>query len=319
MKLSVIIPIHNRARTIARTLLSLPDSYRQDYEIIVSDDASTDDSVSIVESLRIPNLKVVRSLVKTNGNAARNGGLRASSGEIIAFLDSDDEFAPARIPGLVAYFQSNPEVEVIMGNFSTELNGILRGFQFKETKISKQLLHEALVCHAIPITFSSIAVRKSSFSKLGTLDEMVERHQDRDFILSALASDFNISLQNSDDVVKHQSADSFSRSGIGYMRALEVLARKHDLFHSDTQVLVKEYLVLRSLLHSFAGLKLSEFAGNLREFWSAPTLNRHRTLRVWSYFSGKKVRRRMERQLVKHCACSAFTGAHKKCRNAPNA
>ena len=144
-------------------------------------------------------------------------------------------------------------------------------------------------------------------------------HADRDFILSALASVCNISLQNSDDVVKHQSADSFSRSGIGYMRALEVLARKHDLFHSDTQVLVKEYLVLRSLLHSFAGLKLSEFARNLREFWSAPTLNRHRTLRVWSYFSGKKVRRRMERQLVKHCACSAFTGAYKKCRNAPNA
>ena len=95
-------------------------------------------------------------------------------------------------------------------------------------------------------------------------------HADRDFILSALASVCNISLQNSDDVVKHKSADSFSRSGIGYMRALEVLARKHDLFHSDTQVLVKEYLVLRSLLHSFAGLKLSEFAGIFESFGVLP-------------------------------------------------
>lgn len=300
MKLSVIIPIHNRARTIARTLLSLPDSYRQDYEIIVSDDASTDDSVSIVESLRIPNLKVVRSLVKTNGNAARNGGLRASSGEIVAFLDSDDEFAPARIPGLVAYFQSNPEVEVIMGNFSTELNGILRSFQFKEPKLSKQLLRDALVCHAIPITFSSIAVRKSSFSKLGTLDEMVERHQDRDFILSALASDCNISFQNSDDVVKHQSADSFSRSGIGYMRALEILARKHDLFTSGKHELVKEYLVLRTLLHSFTKMKLHEFIVNILEFWNSPSLNTRRGLRPWSYFSGKKIRRTMERKLIMH-------------------
>lgn len=300
MKLSVIIPIHNRARTIARTLLSLPDSYRQDYEIIVSDDASTDDSVSIIESLRIPNLKVVRSLVKTNGNAARNGGLRASSGEIVAFLDSDDEFAPARIPGLVAYFQSNPEVEVIMGNFSTELNGILRSFQFKEPKLSKQLLRDALVCHAIPITFSSIAVRKSSFSKLGTLDEMVERHQDRDFILSALASDCNISFQNSDDVVKHQSADSFSRSGIGYMRALEILARKHDLFTSGKHELVKEYLVLRTLLHSFTKMKLHEFIVNILEFWNSPSLNTRRGLRPWSYFSGKKIRRTMERKLIMH-------------------
>lgn len=319
MKISVIIPIHNRARTIARTILSLPSSNRDEYEIIVSDDASTDESVRIVESLRIPNLHIVKSTVKKNGNAARNGGLRAARGEIVAFLDSDDEFAPARIPGLVAYFQSNPEVDVLMGNFLTELNGILRGFQFNETKLSKQLLREALVCHAIPITFSSIAVRKSSFCKLGTLDEMVERHQDRDFILSALDSDCNVCLQNSDDVVKHQSADSFSRSGIGYMRALEVLARKHDLFHSDTHVLVKEYLVLRSLLHSFTGLKLSEFAGNLREFWNSPTLNRHRTLRLWSYFSGKKVRRRMERQFVKHGERSEFILAHKKCRNAPTA
>lgn len=319
MKISVIIPIHNRARTIARTILSLPSSNRDEYEIIVSDDASTDESVRIVESLRIPNLHIVKSTVKKNGNAARNGGLRAARGEIVAFLDSDDEFAPARIPGLVAYFQSNPEVDVLMGNFLTELNGILRGFQFNETKLSKQLLREALVCHAIPITFSSIAVRKSSFCKLGTLDEMVERHQDRDFILSALDSDCNVCLQNSDDVVKHQSADSFSRSGIGYMRALEVLARKHDLFHSDTHVLVKEYLVLRSLLHSFTGLKLSEFTGNLREFWNSPTLNRHRTLRLWSYFSGKKVRRRMERQFVKHGERSEFILAHKKCRNAPTA
>ena len=54
------------------------------------------------------------------------------------------------------------------------------------------------------------------------------------------------------------------------MRALEVLARKHDLFHSDTQVLVKEYLVLRSLLHSFAGLKLSEFAGIFESFGVLP-------------------------------------------------
>ena len=300
MKLSVIIPIHNRAKTIARTLLSLPDSSRQDYEIIVSDDASTDDSVSIVESLRIPNLQVVRSSVKTNGNAARNGGLRAARGEIVAFLDSDDEFAPARIPGLVAYFQSNPEVEVIMGNFSTELNGILRGFQFKEPKLSKQLLHDALVCHAIPITFSSIAVRKSSFSKLGTLDEMVERHQDRDFILSALASDCNISLQNSDDVVKHQSTDSFSRSGIGYMRALEVLARKHDLFTSGKHERVKEYLVLRTLLHSFTKMKLHEFIVNFLEFWNSPSLNTRRGLRPWSYFSGKKIRRTLERKLIMH-------------------
>lgn len=300
MKLSVIIPIHNRARTIARTLLSLPDSSRQDYEIIVSDDASTDDSVSIVESLRIPNLQVVRSSVKTNGNAARNGGVRAARGEIVAFLDSDDEFAPARIPGLVAYFQSNPDVDVIMGNFSTELNGILRGFQFKETKLSKQLLHEALVCHAIPITFSSIAVRKSSFSKLGTLDEMVERHQDRDFVLSVLASDCNISLQNSDDVVKHQSTDSFSRSGIGYMRALEVLARKHDLFTSGKHEQVKEYLVLRTLLHSFTKMKLHEFIVNFLEFWNSPSLNTRRGLRPWSYFSGKKIRRTLERKLIMH-------------------
>ena len=238
--------------------------------------------------------------MKTNGNAARNGGVRAARGEIVAFLDSDDEFAPARIPSLVAYFQSNPDVDVIMGNFSTELNGILRGFQFKETKLSKQLLHEALVCHAIPITFSSIAVRKSSFSKLGTLDEMVERHQDRDFVLSVLASDCNISLQNSDDVVKHQSTDSFSRSGIGYMRALEVLARKHDLFTSGKHERVKEYLVLRTLLHSFTKMKLHEFIVNFLEFWNSPSLNTRRGLRPWSYFSGKKIRRTLERKLIMH-------------------
>ena len=298
MRLTVIIPVYNREATIARTLRSLPDRSQIAYEIIVSDDGSTDESVRVVESLGLSHLRIVRSATRRNGNAARNSGIRAATGEILAFLDSDDEFGLSRVSGLVSYFQANPEVDVVMSNFTTELHGTLRQFRFKETTLSQEQLRDALVCHAIPITFSSIAVRRSLFNAMGGLDDRIERHQDRDFLLSVLSSRRTLRVCNSSDVVKHQSHDSFSRSGIGYMRALDVLVSKHNLFCSGPYERVMEYLVVRSLLHSLTALRLTEFASN---FWNSPALNKRHGLALWSYVAGKRLRRKMERALTEPC------------------
>ena len=97
MKISVIIPTYNRERSIARTLNSLRESDQMDVEIIVVDDASEDQTVKTVEALKIPNLILVKLARKTNGNFARNEAIRASSGDLVVFLDSDDEVLHSRL------------------------------------------------------------------------------------------------------------------------------------------------------------------------------------------------------------------------------
>ena len=80
MKLSIVIPNYNGSKTILKTIKSIP----KEYEIIVVDDCSTDDSVKLIEK-KFPKVKVVK-LDKNSGAAkARNTGVKDSKGELILF------------------------------------------------------------------------------------------------------------------------------------------------------------------------------------------------------------------------------------------
>ncbi len=96
MKISIIVPIFNSSQTVVRALESIRQQTYQNYEVIVIDDGSTDDSYSIVNSYkRLDGKLKVLKLSKNSGvNRARNFGLENISKEsdLVTFLDSDDEF-----------------------------------------------------------------------------------------------------------------------------------------------------------------------------------------------------------------------------------
>jgi len=97
MKLSVIIPCFNAADTIAAQLEALAGQHwSEPWEVIVSDNGSTDDSLKIVESYRerLPILRIVNSSDRQGSSHARNVGALAATGEVLLFCDSDDEVAP---------------------------------------------------------------------------------------------------------------------------------------------------------------------------------------------------------------------------------
>jgi glycosyltransferase involved in cell wall biosynthesis len=84
LKVSVIIPTHNRKAGLLRNLAHLPS----DLEIIVVDDGSTDGTAEAVEQIRLTNLTYIKQ-ANSGPSAARNKGIGASSGEFIAFIDDD--------------------------------------------------------------------------------------------------------------------------------------------------------------------------------------------------------------------------------------
>ncbi len=104
---SVIVPTYNRADTIRRAIKSVQAQSFGDWELIIVDDGSTDETVSLVDGLE-PRMILIRQ--ENRGFAeARNAGIRASSGKYLGFLDSDDEFLPHHLELCIAFLKAFPD------------------------------------------------------------------------------------------------------------------------------------------------------------------------------------------------------------------
>ena len=93
MKVSIIIPTYNESNVILNCINSLNKQSFSDFEIIVIDDGSTDDTLVKLNSLRLGNLKVIKQTHQGPG-AGRNQGVKHSKGEILVFVDSDIDKSP---------------------------------------------------------------------------------------------------------------------------------------------------------------------------------------------------------------------------------
>ncbi len=93
MRVTVVIPLYNKERFIARAIKSVMAQTHQDFELVIVDDGSTDESVKVVRKLIDPRVRLI-SQTNQGPGAARNRGAREASGDYLAFLDADDEWMP---------------------------------------------------------------------------------------------------------------------------------------------------------------------------------------------------------------------------------
>jgi glycosyltransferase involved in cell wall biosynthesis len=115
---SVIVPTYNRRETIQAAIASVQRQTFSDWELIVVDDGSTDETADLIEGSD-PRLVLIRQ--KNQGvNAARNTAMLRARGRYIAFLDSDDEWLPHHLELSVAFFRAFPEEDFLSGEFSED-------------------------------------------------------------------------------------------------------------------------------------------------------------------------------------------------------
>jgi glycosyltransferase involved in cell wall biosynthesis len=114
-KVSVMTPVYNGARYIEEALDSLLAQTLQDWESVVIDDGSTDDTPSILRKYTDPRIKVHR---QANGGeaAARNAALDRAAGEYLAFLDADDLYNPNALAAMTGYLDANPQVGAVFSD-----------------------------------------------------------------------------------------------------------------------------------------------------------------------------------------------------------
>lgn len=107
---SVVIPVHDKARHVAASVASALRQTRQAEEIIIIDDASTDDSAAIISQMTDPRIRMLfRDTPGPGGYAARNLGIAEANGNWIAFLDADDIWHPSHLADIEATIMASPE------------------------------------------------------------------------------------------------------------------------------------------------------------------------------------------------------------------
>ncbi len=109
--ISIIIPTYNTQKYISETIQSVIDQTLSDWELIIIDDGSTDNTVQIVEEFKKRDTRIKYYYQENAGvSAARNKGIELSKGEFIAFLDADDIWLPKNLEKKIESIENNVEV-----------------------------------------------------------------------------------------------------------------------------------------------------------------------------------------------------------------
>ncbi len=168
-EVSVVIPTYNSAQFLGEALQSIFSQTFDDYEIIVVNDGSTDDTESVVK-LYINRIKYI---YQENGGPAkaRNRGIKESSSKYIAFLDADDIWLPSKLEKQVLMFRQRPELAMI---FTAVL--ILRADGVSPSKYDKRkLLMKGNIARNIflhsGVATPTVMVQKEIFDKIGLFEE----------------------------------------------------------------------------------------------------------------------------------------------------
>jgi glycosyltransferase involved in cell wall biosynthesis len=179
MLISVIIPTYNRSHCIRRALESVAVQEVGDLEVIIGDDASTDDTVERVLEI-LPSARIARLEVNRGAAAARNAAMRMATGDYLAFLDSDDEWLPGKLTSQLEYLRSHPECAACgSGHFLETKNGLRIDFPGVNPPDWRRELHCAQSFHGA----STPLVRRSVLESVGFQDEELRVLEDWDWML----------------------------------------------------------------------------------------------------------------------------------------
>jgi glycosyltransferase involved in cell wall biosynthesis len=173
-KVSVIIPTYNRGKLITRAIESVFKQTYRDFEIIIIDDGSKDETPNVLA----PYLNRIKYIYQENRgiSAARNQGIRQASGDYIAFLDSDDEWVEDKLAIQVEILDNNKNIGIVHNKLII-LNENGEKVGMKPKKDSGKNFQE-LVAVGGDLPTSSVITRKECFDKAGLFDEELPTMED---------------------------------------------------------------------------------------------------------------------------------------------
>lgn len=224
-RVSVILPTYNRAYTLHRSINSVLCQTYQDFNLIVVDDASMDDTEDIVNYFKDERI-IYKKLSKNVGGAgARNIGLQLAQGEYVAFQDSDDEWTCMHLHKSIASLDVEDDVGAVFSDFIQIGDFGCRMMPIWMDKSMNVNFYETLLWRNVVGTPTLVA-RRSALESVGGFDESMPRYQDWELVLR-LAKVVRFKYRKEPSVLSYVHEDGISQNSEAHLIALEKIYEKH--------------------------------------------------------------------------------------------
>ncbi|MGI4824206.1 MAG: glycosyltransferase family 2 protein [Janthinobacterium lividum] len=176
-KVSVVLPVYNVAAHIQQTIESLLRQTFTDFELLVLDDCSTDDTVARVEAIADPRLRLIRNPRNLGRAGTDNAAIEHVQGEYVAKMDGDDICYPERLAKQVAFLDQHPAVNVV-GSFMQNFGGDTYLNRYPAAPADAQVL----TLFTLPTGNPPMMLRASLFKEQGLrYDAKLRQTEDYDF------------------------------------------------------------------------------------------------------------------------------------------
>jgi glycosyltransferase involved in cell wall biosynthesis len=236
---SVIVPTYNYGRLIGHSLDSLRAQTYPNWECVVVNDGSTDDTAEVVarHAERDARIRYVRQ-ENLKQAAARNNGIRNSGGDYFQFLDADDLIEPRKFEQQVEYLEAHPEIDIVYGDaryFSDEAmreRHLMPGGRDEPRAPTVSGSGESVVAALVrkdPIPINTALVRRSVIERVGPFDERLSPVEDWEFWIrcAALGARFHYEVfEQTYALVRCHPASASRSSGRRLLRAILLMRKK---------------------------------------------------------------------------------------------
>ncbi len=225
-KVSVVIPTYNRAHTLDRAVKSILDQTFRDFELIIVDDGSTDNTIEVVSSVNDPRIRYIRHDSNRGANAARNTGIKAACAEFVAFQDSDDEWMPEKLEKQVGVLEATGhEVAAVYTGFLRLKGDEVTYIPGDDISKKEGYIHQQLLKGNF-ITTQTVLARRQCIVDCGMFDEEMPRLQDWDLWIR-IARNYHFLYINESLVRAYHTQDSISKNMAAYDAAIGRIIDKY--------------------------------------------------------------------------------------------
>ena len=176
---SIVIPVYNKEKFVSKTLRSVLEQTFSDFEIIVINDGSTDESEAKILSQKDSRIHYYTK-VNEGVAVARNFGIEKANGEYICFLDADDYWYPNFLESMHRFTSEHPKHKVFAGAIEIETKNKTIPAQYSMTKKSEfEIVNFFNASQKECVLWtSSVCIHKSVFDQVGTFDPKIKHGED---------------------------------------------------------------------------------------------------------------------------------------------
>lgn len=240
ISISVVVPTYNRQKQIGRAIRSIINQTYSDWELIIVDDGSTDWTPEIVGQFDDPRIRYEYQN-NSGANVARNNGIQIASGELISFLDSDDELLEHHLERVIELYRDSPDDCIGVATSYKSIDPDQKpGTSYTPDKLIR---FDDVIDGNVVGSFSATTFEKKILVQLGGLDTKIPASQDYEFYLRALSEGYNIRGTRDILLRKYESDDNISSNVVKKRKAFRYLNEKHGDKLSPSRVAEQHYML----------------------------------------------------------------------------